>query len=162
MLAWRWLDRVCLALAALAAAMLVGTAAAIVFQAAARSFGFSGSPHVFALTEFGLLYIAMFASPWLAGERGHVSIELLAAAAPARWRPALARLAAGASVAVCVALAWYAGEAAWRAWLRGDADMRSFDMPRWLLLGAMPVCFGLMAAQFARHAAGPARAAPPD
>ena len=35
-------------------------------------------------------------------------------------------------------------------------------MPRWLLLGAMPICFGLMAAQFARDAAGPARAAAPD
>ena len=134
-MAWRWLDRLCGALAALAAACLVAIACGIVFQATARSLGFSGSSHVFTFTEFGLLYIVMLASPWLAGRRGHVFIELLAAAAlPARRRPALARAVAGLCAAICLLLAWYTGEATLNAYARGDTDMRSLDMPRWLLL----------------------------
>ena len=35
------------------------------------------------------------------------------------------------------------------------AEMRSLDMPKWLLLGAMPVGFGLMGIQFARFVFGP-------
>ena len=154
MIAWRPLDRLCGGLAALAAAGLIAIMLAIVFQATARSLGFSGSSHVFTFTEYGLLYIVLFASPWLAGRRGHVLVELLAAAAPPRARPALARAAAALSVAICLILAWYFGEATLKAHARGDMDTRSFDMPRWLLLGAMPVCFALMAAQFARLAAG--------
>lgn len=155
-MAWRWLDRLCGALAALAAACLVAIACGIVFQATARSLGFSGSSHVFTFTEFGLLYIVMLASPWLAGRRGHVFIELLAAALPARRRPALARAVAGLCAAICLLLAWYTGEATLNAYARGDTDMRSLDMPRWLLLCAMPPCFALMAAQFARAASGAA------
>lgn len=156
MTAARALDRVCGGLATLAAAGLAAIAGGIVFQASARSLGFSGSSHVFTFTEFGLLYIAMFASPWLVAERGHVFIELLAAAVPARARGALWRGVAGLSVVICAVLAWYTGEATLRAWALGDTVMRSLDMPRWLLLGAMPLCFGLMAAQFVRFAVGPA------
>ncbi len=156
MTAWRWLDRLCGALAALAAVVLAAIVLGVVFQASARGLGFSGSSHVFTFTEFGLLYITLLASPWVAGQRGHVFIELLTAAAPARARPALSRGVAGLCVAICLVLVWYCGEATLNAWRRGDVDMRSLDMPRWLLLGAMPPCFALMAAQFARFAAGPA------
>lgn len=151
----RGLDRLCAALAALAGAWLVAIAAAIVFQATARSLGFSGSPHLFAFTEYGLFYIAMLAAPQLAAERGHVAVELAVAALPARARPAASWMAAALAAAVCLVFAWFAGDAALAAWTRGDVDMRSFDMPRWLLLGAMPPCFALTAAQFARFALGP-------
>lgn len=151
----RGLDRLCAALAALAGAWLVAIAATVVFQATARSLGFSGSPHLFAFAEYGLFYIAMLASPWLAAERGHVAVELAVAALPARARPAASRAAAALAAAVCLVFAWFAGDAAIAAWARGDVDMRSFDMPRWLLLGAMPPCFALMAAQFARFALAP-------
>ncbi len=156
MLWQRWLDRLCLGLAALAAAGLVAIMCGIVFQASARSLGFSAPSHIFTLSEFALLYITLLASPWLAGERGHVFIELLTAAAPQGWRTPLSRVIAALCVAVCLLLAWFTADATLHAWQRGDMDMRSFDMPRWLLLGAMPLCFGLMAAQFARFATGPA------
>ena len=42
-----------------------------------------------------------------------------------------------------------------RAYTLGDADMRSIDMPKWLLLGSMPICFFLMALNFMRFVFGP-------
>ena len=58
-------------------------------------------------------------------------------------------------VVICLFLLWYSGQATIKAFVRGDADMRSVDMPKWLLLGSMPVCFGLMALNFLRFVFGP-------
>ena len=150
----RIIDRICDLLAILAGIYLIVIMLGIVFQAMARTFGYSGSSHIFTFTEFGLLYIAMAGSPWLVREKGHVFIEMLSAALPANVLPLFSRAVSLIAVITCLLFVWYSGEATLRSWDRGDADMRSVDMPRWALLGAMPICFGLMAIQFARFVFG--------
>ena len=150
----RTLDRLCNLLAVFAGVYLVAIMFAIVFQATARSFGYSGSSHVFTFTEYGLLYVVMAASPWLVRLKGHVYIELLTAALPKRVAPGFSRFVSLLCVIICLLLVWYTGEATHKAWVRNDFDMRSIDMPKWLLLGAMPICFGLMALQFLRFVFG--------
>ena len=151
----RIIDRICDILAVLAGIYLVGIMLGIVFSASVRSLGFSGSSHIFTFAEFGLLYIVMGASPWLAREKGHVFIELLTAAVPGHLQPLLSRFVSGLCVVVCLVLTWYTFRATEKAYHFGDAEMRSLDMPKFLLLGAMPVCFGLMAIQFGRFTIGP-------
>lgn len=141
-------------LAVLAGAYLVAIMFGIVFQATARSFGFSGSSHVFTFSEFGLLYIVMFASPWLVRLKGHVYIELLSAALPDSLRPTYSRIVAVLCIVICLFLMWYSAQNTMKAYRFGDAEMRSLDMPKWLLLGAMPLCFGLMALNFLRFVFG--------
>lgn len=148
-------DRITIFLAVLAGIYLVVIMCAIVFQASARSFGYSGSSHVFTFTEFGLLYIAMAASPWLVKIKGHVFIEMLTAVLPKQVGPTFSRVISALCILICLTLFWYTGEATIKAYVRGDALMRSVDMPKWLLLGAMPICFGLMAIQFTRFVFGP-------
>lgn len=150
----RLIDKLINLLAILAGIYLVVIMFGIVFQATARSLGYSGSSHVFTFTEFGLLYIAMAASPWLVRTRGHVYIELLTAAVPNAVRPWLSRLVTLLCVIVCLFMVWYGIQSTLLAFERGDADMRSIDMPRWLLLISIPICFGLMAIQFARFTFG--------
>jgi len=151
----RIIDRICDFLAIIAGIYLVVIMFGIVFQASARTFGYSGSSHIFTFTEFGLLYIAMAGSPWLVREKGHVFIEMLSAAMPAKILPTYSRIVSIIAIIVCLMFVWYSGEATLKSWGRGDADMRSVDMPRWALLGTMPICFGLMAIQFARFVFGP-------
>ena len=55
---------------------------------------------------------------------------------------------------ICVVLVWYTWGAMAKAYKFGDAEMRSLDMPKFLLLGAMPICFALMAVQFCRFVVG--------
>ena len=148
-------DRITIFLAILAGIYLVVIMCAIVFQATARSFGYSGSSHIFTFTEFGLLYIAMAASPWLVKIKGHVFIEMLTAVLPKEIGPGFSRVISALCILICLTLLWYTGEATLKAYARGDALMRSVDMPKWLLLGAMPICFGLMAIQFTRFVFGP-------
>lgn len=148
------LDFICNALAVLAGVYLVAIMFGIVFQATARSFGFSGSSHIFTFSEYGLLYIVMAASPWLVRLKGHVFIELFSAALPRAVARPYSRLVALLCVVICLVLVWYSGQNTLRAWRFGDADMRSLDMPKWLLLISMPICFSLMALNFLRFVFG--------
>ena len=154
MLPLRLLDHLCNALAVLAGVYLVAIMVGTVFNALARTVGFSGSSHIFTFTEFGLLYIVMAASPWLVGQKGHVFIELVSAALPDLMKRPFSRLVAVVCVVICVVLVWYTWGATAKAWRFGDAEMRSVDMPKYLLLGSMPICFALMALQFLRFVFG--------
>lgn len=150
----RWVDRLCDWLAVFAGVYLLVIMFAIVFQATARSFGYSGSSHIFTFTEYGLLYIVMAGSPWLVRLKGHVFIEMFTAAIPRRWAPKFSRLVSLICVIICAVLVWYTLQATLKAYRFGDADMRSIDMPKWLLLGSMPICFFLMGLQFTRFVFG--------
>ncbi len=151
----RLVDRICDALAVFAGVSLVLVMFAIVLQATLRTLGYSGSSHIFTFSEYGLLYIAMAASPWLVRLRGHVFIELFTAFLPSRFTPIFSRIVSGLCILICVFLVWYTAEATLKAYRFGDTDMRSLDMPKWLLLGSMPICFSLMALQFSRFVFGP-------
>ena len=154
---WRGVDLVCDFLAILAGIYLVATMLGIVVSALARTLLISGpwSAHVFTFSEFGLLYIVMAASPWLVRLRGHVFIELLSAALPAGIQRGFSRMVSALCVVICLVLAWFSLVATIKAYGFGDALMRSLDMPKWLVLGSMPICFGLMAVQFMRFVVGP-------
>ena len=153
----RVVDRICDFLAVLSGVYLVGIMLGIVVSALARTFNLSGSwsSHIFTFAEFGLLYIVMGASPWLVRHRGHVFIELLTAAVPKSFQRPFSRFISALCVVICFVLVWYTWGATLKAYKFGDAEMRSLDMPKYLLLGAMPIGFGLMGIQFMRFVFGP-------
>ena len=101
------LDAICNLLAILAGVYLVAIMFGIVFQATARSFNYSGSSHIFTFSEYGLLYIAMMASPWLVRLRGHVFIEMFTAALPTEFGRLFSRFVAALCVVICLLLLWY-------------------------------------------------------
>ncbi|WP_299030624.1 TRAP transporter small permease subunit [uncultured Sulfitobacter sp.] len=153
----RVVDRLCNLLAIFAGVYLMAIMFGIVISALARTFNLAGawSSHVFTFAEFGLLYIVMAASPWLVRERGHVFIELITAALPRSIQRPFSRCVSALCVLICAVLVWYTFGATMRAYQFGDAEMRSLDMPKYLLLGAMPIGFGLMGLQFSRFVYGP-------
>ena len=153
----RAVDRLCNGLAIFAGLYLVAIMIGIVVSSLARTFHLSGawSSHIFTFAEFGLLYIVMAASPWLVRQRGHVFIELVTAALPRAVQRPFSRGVCAICVVICAVLVWYTSNGTVRAWQFGDAEMRSLDMPKYLLLGSMPIGFGLMGVQFARFVFGP-------
>ncbi len=150
-----WLDRLTNILAILAGVYLVWIFLAIVFQVVARSVFLYGSSHIFTFIEYGLLYITMAAAPWLVREKGHVYIEIVTAAVSEQVRPILSRAVVGLVILICVIITYYGIEVTIRAFVRDEMDMRSLDMPRWMLMISMPICFGLMSLQFLRFVIGP-------
>ena len=150
-----WLDRLTNILAILAGVYLVWIFLAIVFQVVARSVFLYGSSHIFTFIEYGLLYITMAGAPWLVREKGHVYIKILTAAVSEQVRPILSRTVVGLVIVICVIITYYGIEVTIRAFVRDEMDMRSLDMPRWMLMISMPTCFGLMSLQFLRFVIGP-------
>jgi TRAP-type C4-dicarboxylate transport system permease small subunit len=141
-------------LAVVAGVLLAAMALAIVVDVVVRNLGLQPPAHTLTLTEYGLLYVTMLAAPWLVREKGHVHIELLTAALSPRARFWLTRVVYALCVVTCVVIFYFALEVTIDQWRRAVIDVRSFDMPRWLLTASMPLSFGLMAIEFGRYLIG--------
>jgi TRAP-type C4-dicarboxylate transport system permease small subunit len=57
-------------------------------------------------------------------------------------------------VLTCAVIFWFALEVSIDQWQRAVIDVRSFDMPRWLLTASIPLSFGLMTIEFGRFLIG--------
>ena len=141
-------------LAVVAGVLLAAMALAIVIDMVLRNLGFQPPGHTFNLTEYSLLYVTMLAAPWLVREKGHVHIELLTAAVSPRTRFWLTRVVYSLCVLTCAVIFWFGLEVTIDQWQRAVIDVRSFDMPRWLLTASMLLSFGLMTIEFARFLLG--------
>ena len=141
-------------LAVLGAAILACVLAGIVVDVSLRTAGFQPLQWYSALTEYSLLFATMLGGPWLVRIKGHVVVESLQLAMP----PALRRASGKFAYALCIVLSllfvWYGGEKAIDAWVSDELDIRSIDMPRWVLYASFPLGFGLMAVEFMRYLLG--------
>jgi C4-dicarboxylate transporter DctQ subunit len=142
------------ALAIIAGVMLAAMAFAIVLDVVVRNLGFQPPAHTLTLTEYGLLYLTMLAAPWLVREKGHVYIELITAALSPRARFWLTRVVYALCVVTCAVIFWFGLEVTIAHYQRAVIEVRSFDIPRWLLTASIPLSFGLMTIEFARFLLG--------
>lgn len=137
-------------MAVVAGALMVAMMVAIVTDVVLRNLGTQSSAHLFTFTEYWLLLIPLLGAPWLAREKGHIYVEVLLVNLPPAARRAATRIILLACVAVCAILAWYGADITIRNYLQAETDVRSFDMPRWMLMLFMPLSFGMMAIEFLR------------
>jgi TRAP-type C4-dicarboxylate transport system permease small subunit len=144
---WRLLEL----LAVVAGVLLSAMAFAIVVDVVMRNLGLQPPAHTLTLTEYGLLYVTMLGAPWLVREKGHVSIELVTAAVSPRTRFWLTRVVYVLCVLTCAVIFWFSLEVTIDHYQRHVIDVRSFDMPRWLLTASIPLSFGLMTIEFGRY-----------
>jgi TRAP-type C4-dicarboxylate transport system permease small subunit len=145
--AYTWVLR---AMLGIAAAYLFLQMVAIVYVTLFRTFGWSYTSASFAFIEYGFIYIMMLGSPWLVRTRGHVFIEIVTGSVGPGTRRWLSRAIAVACTLACVFLTVFGGVVAWQDIVRGEIDVRSIDIPRWIVTVSLPLGFGLMAAEFAR------------
>ena len=146
----RVLDRVVDLMAFVAGLLLLGMMAMIILDIFARQVDLSFSAHFFALTEYTLLVIPLLGGPWLVRERAHVTVEVLLVTLPERLRQKLLTALCWLCIVTCLILAYFGVRVTLDTYSAGDMDMRSFDMPRWMLLAFMPLSFGMMVLEFFR------------
>jgi TRAP-type C4-dicarboxylate transport system permease small subunit len=143
-------DALLYGMAWVAGLLMVAMMTTIFIDVVARNLGYQSSAHFFTFSEYALLAIPCLGAPWLVRERGHIYIELLLAElAPARRR-AMVRGIGLICITVCAVLAWYGGVVTVQDFLRAEKDVRSFDMPRWIVVGFIPLSFAMMALEFLR------------
>ena len=152
----RVIDRICDALAVFAGIYLVGIMLGIVISALARTFNLSGSwsSHIFTFSEFGLLYIVMAASPWLARHKGHVFIDAVTQLLPSTARFYVAKFVYLVCIISCLTFSYYSGQLLITAIVDSQIDLRAVDVPQWALLLPIPFAFFMVAIEFIRFLLG--------
>ena len=96
----------------------------------------------------------MLGGPWLVRAKGHVVVESLMLAMSPKLRFIASKFAYLLCIALSLLFVWYGGEKALDAFVTDEIDIRSIDMPRWILYGSFPLGFGLIAIEFTRYLLG--------
>ena len=130
----------------LMAAMMV----TICIDVGLRNLGYQSSAHFFTFTEYALLAVPCLGAPWLVREKGHIFVEIVFMYLPPRHQAKLRFVIGALCVIVCAVLAWYGGVVAVNDFINNEKDVRSFDMPRWIVVGFIPLSFAMMGIEFLR------------
>ncbi len=120
----------------------------IIFDVTLRSIGVKPFAFTLAIVEYGLLYFAMCAAPFLVRTRGHVVIEAIIAQLPPVPRQALAKLVYLVCFLLCAMMTWYSAELFVEAVAGGAVDVRGINIPFWLQYLPLPIGFGLTGLEF--------------
>ena len=144
-----------MALAVFASAIVACMFVNIVIDVSMRTLGFTPPAFTLSVVEYALLYFAMCCAPYLVRHRGHVTIEALISVLPKLLQWWLAKFVYLGCMAVCLLFCYYATELFIEAWISQEPDIRGIDMPYWTLFLPMPICFFLVASEFALYLIGP-------
>ena len=147
----RTYDNVVMALAVIAGALLTFVFVAIVYDVTLRTVGLQPPFWTLSSTEYALLYVTTLGAPWLLHHKGHVVITTVTSALPPKLSRVVGKLAMLIGAISCLLIA---GVSLKIAVTITGFDVRSFDMPRWLVYVTMPVGFLLLAIEFARFLFG--------
>jgi C4-dicarboxylate transporter DctQ subunit len=147
---FRAYDAVLYGMAWLAGVLIAAMMIAITADVVLRNLGYQSSAHIFSFTEYALLVVPCLGAPWLVREKGHVYVEIIFMYLDPRRRAALRMAIAVLCIVVCLVLAWYGTQVTLRDFVGNEKDVRSLDMPRWMVVGFIPLSFAMMAVEFAR------------
>lgn len=136
------------ALAALAAAAFGALAFIIAYEVMARWLGFRPPVWPVTISELTMLYATVLAAPWVLRRAEHIQINILVAVLAPRRRTALGRVVCLVGMLACLLVAWYALRVTLTA---QGLEIRSFEMPKWVVYAPLPLGFLLLAIEFARH-----------
>lgn len=145
--------RIAEALAVVTKVLLAAIVLLVCADVAARNFA---RPLVWgvSLTEYLLIYIAFLPMPALVRSKGHVCADFIRTSLPRPVQRVIERGVYVLCLAICLYLGWYAFSSAVAAATSGAYEVRTFDMPRWLIFAPMVVGLWLSAIEFVRYLIG--------
>ena len=113
-------------------------------------------PWLFILTtvEYILLWFTMLAAPYLVRIKGHVFIDAVTQFFPPTIKKVVAKVVYLACVIASLIYCYNLYILLAEAIESGEIDMRSFEIPIWILFLPMPLCFLLCAIEFGRYLIG--------
>ena len=143
-------DAILYGMAYFAGFLMAAMMAVIFLDVVLRNLGYQSSAHFFTFTEYALLMVPCLGAPWLVREKGHIYVEILLMALSPRRRAIVTWIIGVACVVVCAVIAWYGFAVTISDFLQNEKDVRSLDMPRWMVVGFIPLAFAMMALEFLR------------
>ena len=141
-------------MAAMAGILIVLSFLMIVVDVTMRIVGLKPPLFTIAVVEYILLWFAMLAAPWLVRIKGHVFIDAVTQFLPALIKTIIAKSVYSICIVSSLIYCFHAAGLLREAWVKDMVDVRSIDMPVWILFGPMPFCFFFVAVEFARYLIG--------
>ena len=126
----------------------------IVTDVTMRIVGLIPPQFTYAVVEYILLWFAMLAAPWLVRIKGHVFIDAITQFLPGLIKTAIAKVVYSICIISSSIYCIHAAELLQNAWVKDMVDVRSVDMPVWMLYAPMPICFAFVALEFGRFLVG--------
>lgn len=126
----------------------------IVVDVTMRIVGLKPPLFTIAVVEYILLWFAMLAAPWLVRIKGHVFIDAVTQFLPPLIKKIIAKIVYSVCIVSSLIYSFHATGLLINAWERNMIDVRSVDMPQWILFGPMPISFLFVATEFARYLIG--------
>ena len=137
---------------AAAAAILLGAMALLVtLDVVVRNIGLGTIAWVNEVSEYSLPAATLLVAPWLLHRNEHVRLDVLLISLPrtaARW---LARVCDVLGIAICAVFVWYSVRLILDSSRIGSMMVKTLSIPEWWQYALVPVCFSLLAVEFARR-----------
>lgn len=143
-------DRLIYGLAGAAGVLIASVCLLIVYDVIARNLGLQPPRSTVALTEYALLYFTMAAAPYLVRVKGHIVVEVVYQRLGDKFQKHLDRAILVFCAVVSAIIAMLALILLLESLGTGEIEIRSLDMPRWLLFLPLVAGFFLMALEFIR------------
>lgn len=146
----RLYDRIITGLAVTGGVSLVVITIAIIIDVVLRNTGFRPSQSTSALVEYVMLFSTMAAAPWLVRKNAHVAITSFVQPLPRTVRVMVGRVVLILCVFVLALLSWRSAAVGLEMLAAKSVDMRSINIPSWVLYAMLSGGFGMMALEFLR------------
>ena len=151
---WKAYNGLIIGLAIVGGLMLALIFVGIVADVTMRTLGFNSIQWYSAIAEYCLLFSTMFGAPWLVRLKGHVVVESLTMALPGLMRKLMAKLVYLLCILLSLLFVYFGWIEMVGAISSGELDLRSIDMPKWILFVPFPLGFSLVAIEFGRYLLG--------
>jgi len=140
-----WIYGGCGVLAALSIAVM---GLLIVADVGLRSLGAGSLQFVLEAVEYCLLLSAFFGAPWILKLNGHVTVDFLVQALPARTARVLDLVANLLGLATTVILLYYMIRVGVGSYEQGMRVIKAFIFPEWWLFVVTSACLALVVVEF--------------
>lgn len=144
-------DRIIDGMAVLAGLAVLFIMFSICYEVVVRFFRFQPPAWVTEITEYLLLYITFLGAPWVLREGGHVRVDVVVGKLRRKARRAFDFGTSLTGMLICCALVWFGARTAWDLYERGIPVIKTLAVPKFLLVGIIPVGSLLMIAEFVRR-----------
>jgi TRAP-type transport system small permease protein len=124
-------------------------AVAVTFDVLSRNLGWGNTGWVVELSEYSLPVATLLVAPWLLRRNEHVRMDALLIALPAVAARVIERCANVLGMMICAVFVWFSLKLIMDSARLGSMVVKTLSIPEWWQYALMPVCFTLLAIEFA-------------
>jgi TRAP-type transport system small permease protein len=126
-------------------------ALAVTLDVVMRNVGLGTIAWVNEVSEYSLPVATLLVAPWLLHRNEHVRLDVLLIAVPRRVSLVLERCCDAIGIAICAVFVWYSVRLILDSSRIGSMVVKTLAIPEWWQYALVPVCFSLLAVEFARR-----------